>query len=428
MSDTVPNNVSNHVAQSQHHFVHLDLDAVLTDRQQALQTWLSRHIDGDYDIHTLQGDASFRGYHRIVLADNAILTTSTLKKSAFMLPSGQQSVLVMDAPPDKESVAQFIQVAQLLAPVVNVPDILAEDKQQGFLLLQDFGKTEFAHLLINGTDKKIDLLYHQAMDSLIRLQSLNIEQAGLPLYDADMLSKEMALFADWFLPYVGIELTENNFNHATTSNSMPSQCWQQLVQQIIIEIDEQPKVVVHRDYHSRNLMQDESQSKIDSQNSLLGIIDFQDAVIGSYVYDLVSLLRDAYVHWSKLQINAWTTDFWHMLQATNRPLTSKKRAVTTFEQYQKDIMTMGIQRHLKVLGIFVRLAQRDGKSRYLADIPKVMDDLLFELNWLANMDTQDKYPDQQSQKTQQVAQAFLVWLQKQVLPAYQQKFLSNRSV
>lgn len=376
-----------------HRFVHLDADAHLTDRQQALQAWLNQHIDGDYAIHSLLGDASFRQYHRIILADDA----------PKMMP---KSMLVMDAPPDKESVSQFVQVANLLAPVVNVPDILAKDVPQGFLLLQDFGKTEFAHLLTASTDEKINLLYHQAMQSIIAIQSLDVNQVALPLYDAHLLKQEMALFSEWFLPYVGVDLS---------TDDKGQYCWQQLVSQIITEVSEHPSVVVHRDYHSRNLMQDD----VDGKN--LAIIDFQDAVIGSYVYDLVSLLRDAYVNWPQSSIEAWTAEFWHMLQTAGYSLVSDKRNSTDLKQYHKDMMVMGVQRHLKVLGIFVRLAQRDGKTRYLADIPKVMDDLLFELNWLVNMTINSD--DKQSKHTCQVAQAFLSWLQDDVLPVYRQRFL-----
>lgn len=376
-----------------HRFVHLDADAHLTDRQQALQAWLNQHIDGDYAIHSLLGDASFRQYHRIILADDA----------PKMMP---KSMLVMDAPPDKESVSQFVQVANLLAPVVNVPDILAKDVPQGFLLLQDFGKTEFAHLLTASTDEKINLLYHQAMQSIIAIQSLDVNKVALPLYDAHLLKQEMALFSEWFLPYVGVDLS---------TDDKGQYCWQQLVSQIITEVSEHPSVVVHRDYHSRNLMQDD----VDGKN--LAIIDFQDAVIGSYVYDLVSLLRDAYVNWPQSSIEAWTAEFWHMLQTAGYSLVSAKRNSTDLKQYHKDMMVMGVQRHLKVLGIFVRLAQRDGKTRYLADIPKVMDDLLFELNWLASMTINSD--DKQSKHTCQVAQAFLSWLQDDVLPVYRQRFL-----
>lgn len=385
-----------------HHFVHLDADAHLTDRQHALQAWLNQHIDGDYVIHSLLGDASFRGYHRIILANNA--TNATNATNAIQtLPN---SLLVMDAPPDKESVSQFVQVANLLAPVVNVPDILAQDQAQGFLLLQDFGKTEFAHLLPDSTEEQIHALYRQAMQSIIRIQSLNVDASGLPLYDAHMLKREMALFSEWFLPYVGVDLSNDDKGQ---------HCWQHLVNQITKEVSDHPTVVVHRDYHSRNLMRD------DADANALGVIDFQDAVIGSYVYDLVSLVRDAYVDWSESQIDAWTAEFWQMLQTAGHHLTSDTRS-SSLEQYHKDIMVMGVQRHLKVLGIFVRLAQRDGKSRYLADIPKVMDDLLFELNWLANLPKNDHDTDEQSQETQQVTQTFLAWLQDVVLPLYRQKF------
>ena len=348
------------------------------DRLQQLERWLQQVFAGTaFTLDSLPGDASARQYHRLQLLDGDATEDSRY--------------IVMDSADEQDAMQQFINVAKLMSPAINVPTLIAQDVEKGFLVLQDFGAVEFAHLLVDATPNQIDEHYQLAMQTLVALQTISIETARsqhqLPDYDTALLDREMDLFSDWFIPYVGIALDKT--------------VWSQLKAALIKEILRQPQVVVHRDYHSRNLMQDQA------DGSRLGVIDFQDAVIGSYVYDLVSLLRDAYVEWPEQQISAWIHDFWQLQkQAT---LTT----VDTIKQLEHDINVMGVQRHLKVLGIFIRLSERDGKDRYLADIPKVMRDLLTELDWLN---------EHGSDEIKQAVIPFNQWLQNTVLPAYQNKF------
>ena len=346
-------------------------------------------------VESLPGDASFRRYHRVYLEgktnDESVSTDS---KGQALDPS----YIVMDAPPQLESIESFVRIDNLMAPKINVPTLLAQDVEQGFLVLQDFGSIEFAHLIAEAKVKqdsgRIDELYRWAMDCLLQLQTLDIEKAknnfAVPDYDAATLKREMELFTEWFLPYIDQELT-----------SETQTIWQDFTGALIEKLLQHPAVVVHRDYHSRNLMQDQYHS------AELGVIDFQDALIGSYTYDLVSLVRDAYVDWSESQVEAWIEYYW---------LQSKQVHAATAEtltEFTSQVNLMGIQRHLKVLGIFIRLAERDGKARYLADIPKVWQDLMIEMKWLSQHgDTQ----------TQAFIEPALQWLQQHIEPKFKQKF------
>ena len=371
-----------------------------SSRQQAMTDFLHSFFgDTPFRIDSLAGDASFRRYHRIVLTDG-----STKFAKTYML---------MDAPPELESVDSFVHVATFMDDVVNVPSIVADNIPQGFLLLQDFGNVEFAHILRQANllpdgQQQINDLYHWAMDSLLTLQTLPLEgdASQLPPYDAERLQSEMALFTEWFLPYLNVKLDDE-----------AKELWQNLNQAVARQVTHQPQVVVHRDYHSRNLMQDQYYPKD------LGIIDFQDAVIGAYTYDLVSLLRDAYVDWSDHKIDAWATYFYDKLPKSLQP--SK-------DQFLLDMNVMGLQRHLKILGIFVRLAQRDGKMRYLSDIPKVWRDFMFELEWLGtNADQKvksegggisEQADNLTNNQTQNVYASFYDWVQTHVTPQFNKVF------
>ena len=289
---------------------------------------------------------------------------------------------------------QFINVAKLMSHAINVPTLIAQDVTKGFLILQDFGAVEFAHLLVGATPAQVNDYYQLAMQTLVALQQIPVEiaitQHQLPNYDAALLNREMDLFSEWFIPHIGVTLDKA--------------LWENLKASLIEEILLQPQVIVHRDYHSRNLMQDQA------DNTRLGVIDFQDAVIGAHSYDLVSLLRDAYVEWSETQVTQWIHDFWQLQK--NAGLTTADSA----EQFESQVNIIGVQRHLKVLGIFIRLYERDGKSRYLANIPKVMSDFLFELDWLST---------QGNARLQQAVLPFNEWVRENVLPAYQTKFVQQ---
>jgi len=353
-------------------------------RKQQLDIWLRQVFENqDFTMTSLPGDASARRYHRIHMLDNN--ADNEAKTGRY---------IVMDSADEQDAMQQFINVAELMSQAINVPSLIAQDLEKGFLVLQDFGEVEFAHLLVSATSEQVDNHYQSAMQTLIALQQIPVEQAKsqhqLPDYDAALLNREMDLFSEWFIPHIGVKIN-------TT-------VWQNLKSVLIEEILLQPQVIVHRDYHSRNLMQDQ----ID--NSRLGVIDFQDAVIGAHSYDLVSLLRDAYVEWSDEQIAQWTNDFWQLQKQAGLITTESA------EQFESQVNIMGVQRHLKVLGIFIRLYERDGKNRYLADIPKVMRDLLFELDWLSTHG---------STRLQQALLPFNDWMKDSVLPAYQTKFVQQ---
>ncbi|HSP85770.1 MAG TPA: phosphotransferase [Psychrobacter sp.] len=353
-------------------------------RQQQLEDWLRQVFENQpFSLESLPGDASTRRYHRIQLvASNTNDETKTVR------------YIVMDSADEQDAMQQFINVAKLMSHAINVPTLIAQDVTKGFLVLQDFGAVEFAHLLVGATPAQVNDYYQLAMQTLVALQQIPVEiaitQHQLPNYDAAMLNREMDLFSEWFIPHIGVTLDKA--------------LWENLKAALIEEILLQPQVIVHRDYHSRNLMQDQANS------ARLGVIDFQDAVIGAHSYDLVSLLRDAYVEWSETQVTHWIHDFWQLQK--NAGLTTADSA----EQFESQVNIIGVQRHLKVLGIFIRLYERDGKSRYLADIPKVMSDFLFELDWLST---------QGNARLQQAVLPFNEWVRENVLPAYQTKFVQQ---
>ena len=356
----------------------------INTRQESLECWLKQVFENQtFTLESLPGDASARRYHRIQLVAGG--TDDTTKIARY---------IVMDSADEQDAMQQFINVAKLMSQAINVPTLIAQDVTKGFLVLQDFGAVEFAHLLVGATPAQVSDYYQSAMHTLVALQQIPVETAKsqhqLPDYDAAMLTREMDLFSEWFIPHIGVTLDVT--------------LWENLKSALIEEILLQPQVIVHRDYHSRNLMQDQA------DNTRLGVIDFQDAVIGAHSYDLVSLLRDAYVEWSEAQVTQWIHDFWQLQKQAGLA------TADSAEQLESQVNIMGVQRHLKVLGIFIRLYERDDKSRYLADIPKVMRDFLFELEWLSTKG---------SARLQQVVLPFNQWIMDTVLPAYQTKFVQQ---
>lgn len=336
-------------------------------RHDEMMSFLNANIAKGFTVESLAGDASFRRYHRIHLPVEA----ETGKE--------HMTYLLMDAPPEVESVDQFLHVCDILSEAVNVPDIIARDIERGFLLLQDFGTVEFAHLIADDAANK-DAYYTKALQTLVQLQSID-PHADLPIYSAEKLAQEMDLFSEWFLPFIKVKMSPN-----------AQKMWQTFKDKIIADIQSQPQVIVHRDYHSRNLMADKG-------SDALGVIDFQDAVIGAYTYDLVSLVRDAYIDYDENWVEKRIHEFYKLIDAP-----------VDLGSFIAETNIMGIQRHLKVLGIFIRLSERDGKHRYLENIPKVMRDLRAELSWL------------QSNHISGVYAEFLAWLEKDVLASYQEKF------
>ena len=272
-------------------------------------------------ISVASADASFRRYFRIHYQGNTLIA--------------------MDAPPEKEDSTAFIEVTQrLLAAGVQAPKILKQSLEQGFLVLADLGSTPYLDQLNNTT---ADALYGDALTALIKIQQA--DTTDLPVYDTGLLQLEMRLMPEWFLKtYLGIDL-----------NEAQQQLIQQCFDQIIAFIVEQPKVFVHRDYHSRNLMVTSTDNP--------GVIDYQDAVLGAITYDAVSLLRDCYIRWSPYKVEQWALSYRD--QAVQAGLMTR----VNNETFMRWFDLMGLQRHIKVLGIFARLYHRDGKKNYLNDLP-----------------------------------------------------------
>lgn len=298
-------------------------------RLNALFDWL-RHDLGyaPDDLRPASSDASFRRYFRVTLAEG--------------------SYIAMDAPPAHEDVRPFVKIANLLREAgVRTPAVHESNEDLGFLLLDDFGAVSYLDRL---AEDSADELYGDALASLARLQTgVAIENAELPPYDEALLRREMELFRDWFLGrLLGLELT-------TVEQTMLDETWRVLVDSAL----EQPRVCVHRDYHSRNLMVTERDNP--------GVLDFQDAVIGPVTYDLVSLLRDCYIAWPRQRVEAWALA--HREKLVQAGLLGDVDA----EHFLRWFDLMGVQRHLKAIGIFARLSLRDGKAGYLGDIPRTMD-------------------------------------------------------
>jgi aminoglycoside/choline kinase family phosphotransferase len=255
------------------------------------------------------------------------------------------TLIAMDAPPPQEDCRPFVKVAQqLLAVGLNVPQIIAQDIEQGFLVLGDLGNDTYLSKLNLQTAPN---LYKDATNALIKMQ-LASQPNVLPEYDEALLTREMQLFPDWYIAkHLGITLSE-------AQQRVLHQIFTTLNQNILA----QPKVTVHRDYHSRNLMVTEMNNP--------GILDFQDAVYGPITYDLVSLLKDAYIAWEEEEIIDWTVRYWQAAKKAGLPMPDD------FSEFYRDFEWMGAQRHIKVLGIFARLYHRDGKDGYLKDMPLVM--------------------------------------------------------
>jgi aminoglycoside/choline kinase family phosphotransferase len=295
-------------------------------RIEALKTWLaSLPMIGDFDFAPASGDASFRRYFRIT--------------------TGEHSYIVMDAPPEKEALRPFLQVARSFEAIgLNVPHIHAEELEKGFLLLEDLGSTLYLDRLTPAT---VERLYGDALGALVTLQACG-PRDGLPLYDRALLMQEMELFREWL---VGRELS---LSLTQDEQEMLDRTFSALADNAL----GQPQVCVHRDYHSRNLMVTTSHNP--------GILDFQDAVIGPVTYDLVSLLRDCYISWPVEQVEAWVQGYFELaLQSGVLRAEHEAEFLAWFD-------LMGVQRHLKASGIFARLNRRDGKPGYLQDIPRTL--------------------------------------------------------
>lgn len=292
---------------------------VIDIRLNAIKHWVKSELKlENYQIEAASADASFRRY--------------------FRLTSGDKRWIIMDAPPDKEDCQAFVCIAELIEAVgVHSPHIGAFNAQQGFMQLSDLGTQPYLGKLNNET---VDSLYIDAIQALIKMQTIS---ADLPRYNADLLISEMKLFSEWYLQ-----------KHLKQTLDKPQiKIIADAIELLAVSALQQPAVFVHRDYHSRNLM-------LTPENNP-GVIDFQDAVQGPFTYDLVSLIKDCYIAWPRKKQLMWVDQFL-ALSSIN---IDKSRFV-------KQLDFMGLQRHMKAIGIFARLNHRDGKPGYLKDIPRTL--------------------------------------------------------
>lgn len=293
-------------------------------RRALLERWLAGHFGAArLAITAASEDASFRRYWRVRLDD-------------------ERSFIAMDAPPDKEDCRPFVRVAGMLrAAGVHAPEVFAQDYAQGFLLLSDLGSRTYLQELNAGNASG---LFGDAIDALLRWQ-LATRAGELPPYDEALLRREMRLFPDWYVAeHKRVALSE------AQKNSL-----EQLFQLLVKSALAQPAVYVHRDYMPRNLMLCEPNP---------GVLDFQDAVLGPITYDVVSLFRDAFASWDEALVLDWSVRYWEKAKRAGLPVAQD------FGEFWRALEWMGLQRHLKVLGIFARIRYRDGKPKYLEDTPR----------------------------------------------------------
>ena len=301
-------------------------------RMKALLDWCQQTFMQVGDVFNgsldpIAGDASARRYFRCHV--------------------GNTSYIVMDSPPKQEACESFVAVAERWFNAnIPVPELFHVDEQQGFIIMEDFGNQQLLPLL--STVENADKFYKKAIMHLFALQGITTEYNWLPRYDEARLKMEIALFSEWCLQgLLKISMTSEDCQHI-----------EYLMQCFCDSALAQPQVVVHRDYHARNLMV----LNADSVHAELGMIDFQDAVIGPVTYDLVSLLRDCYISWPQSKVYVWLD--WFYSRSEHLKGQDKNHVVQWFDW-------MGAQRHMKVLGIFSRLCLRDKKTRYLQDMPRV---------------------------------------------------------
>jgi aminoglycoside/choline kinase family phosphotransferase len=292
-------------------------------RRDALQRWLAPRLGSAFELTPASEDASFRRYFRARLGDGA-------------------TYVAMDAPPDKEDCRAFVRVARMLAEAgVHAPEVIEQDLEQGFLLLSDLGTRTYLQELKSGDATR---LFADAIEALLRWQ-LATRAGELPPYDEALLRRELNLFPEW---YVGRHLRKK-LSAAQTETL--EKIFRFLVQSALA----QPAVYVHRDYMPRNLMVCEPNP---------GVLDFQDAVLGPITYDMVCLVRDAFISWEEERVLDWSARYWEKAKAARLPVAAD------FGEFWRAFEWMGLQRHLKVLGIFARIQYRDGKPKYLADTPR----------------------------------------------------------
>jgi len=303
-------------------------------RLSLLTRWVASSLPGcEFTLAPASEDASFRRYFRVTPSTPAAIA------------NGAATLIAMDAPPPREDCRPFVRVAALLRDAgVHAPQVLAQDVERGFLLLTDLGPTTYLQAL---DAANADELFRDAVDTLLRWQ-LATRPEILPPYDAALLRRELELFPEW---YVGRHLQQ-------TLDSGERAELSRIFELIIAANTAQPPVFVHRDFMPRNLM-------VSTPNP--GVLDFQDAVYGPITYDIASLFRDAFVSWPDERVLDWTTRYWEKAMRAGLPVTAD------FAAFYRASEWMGLQRHLKVLGIFARIRHRDGKAGYVEDTPRFLD-------------------------------------------------------
>lgn len=303
----------------------------MQNRESALHKWLSEILNPhEFKMMPLKGDASFRHYYRVNV--------------------NGQTFIAMDSPPQKEPLSPFIKIGNLLSENgIHTPHIYNYETNLGFLFCEDFGDTLLLDVL---NDDSAAPFYFEAFRILSKIQKIPTNKVPMPSFDAGFIHDELMLFEKWFIhDFLKIKLTGAEQKLLTQSLN-----W------LIHEVCRQPKTVIHKDFHSRNLM---------VLHEELGVIDFQDAMIGPWTYDLVSLLKDCYIVWPIEKVNFWVDNFFTSFMSLDG--LSKAEFINNFH-------LTGVQRHLKVLGIFSRLFLRDGKVRYLKDLPRVFNYVLTGIN------------------------------------------------
>lgn len=304
-------------------------------RKELLKKWLEQNYPNrKFQLKFAAADADFRRYFRAIF-DNG------------------DTIICMDAPPNLVDTGKFVRIQQLLTPILNVPQILKHDIEQGFMILNDLGDTQYLKAMTTETGNSPEAhkaLLLEAVGELILLQQASRPDI-LPEYNHAELLREVMLFPEW---YVKKEL-QHHFNFAQ------QKLWQQTLDVLLPALEKQPKVFVHRDFIVRNLM---------LQSGRPGVLDFQDAVYGPISYDLVSLLRDAFIEWDEEFVLDIVIRYWE--QARTAGLAVPKE----FDEFYRWFEWMGVQRHLKVAGVFARLQHRDGKDKYLPEAPRFIRYLL----------------------------------------------------
>jgi len=300
-------------------------------RQNALNEWLGNVLNhSPYTINAIPGDASFRHYFRVMCLG--------------------KNYIVMDAPPTHIKLQPFLNVANLLkSHHVHVPEIFAFENELGFALLEDLGDTL---LYSQAYQQEAEKYYLLALDTIIAMQQCATDNPHLPLFDDAFMLQEMQLFQTWFLEgWLGMQVSASE-----------QVCIGRSMQQLADQLASQPQLFMHRDYHSRNLLIIKSDSDLS-----MGVIDFQDAMRGPWTYDLVSLTKDCYINWPKERQDDWVSYFYQQLP---------NQFGWSLAEFQQAVDWCGLQRHLKVLGVFCRLHLRDKKSSYLHDLPLTLQHVL----------------------------------------------------